>query len=154
MDCVVFATGWKTGYDFLPDEVRAALNDGPDGFYLYRHILHPNVPDLAFVGRASSFMSVTTYALQAKWLASVLSGQVPLPPADTMSQMIDDLASWKRSWMPDGPARSATLLLHMAPYHDELVSDLGQDPLRKKGLLAPLKELLVPYNARDYREVV
>ena len=53
-----------------------------------------------------------------------------------------------------GPARSATLLLHRAHDHDELLRDMGADPLRKSGILAPLKELLVPYRASDFRAVV
>ncbi len=154
VDCVVFGTGWKTGFGFLSPELTAALDAGPDGIYLYKHILHPNVPNLAFVGRASSFMSVTTFALQARWLSEVVAGNVKLPTPEKMQSEIDALRQWKQSWMPDGPARSSTLLLHMAHYHDELVLDMGADPLRKKGILAPLKELLVPYQASDYRDVV
>ena len=153
-DCVIFGTGWDNAYGFLPDDLKSALGQEDDGVYLYRHILHPAVPDLAFVGRVSSFMSVTTYALQARWLAEVLSGKVTLPLAEEMKQSIADLKSWKRSWMPDGPARSGTLLLHMAHYHDELLGDMGEDPLRKRGILAPLKELLVPYQASNFRDVV
>ncbi|UWQ27826.1 NAD(P)/FAD-dependent oxidoreductase [Leisingera sp. M523] len=154
VDCVVFGTGWKTGFRFLPEELRDALGEEPDGIYLYRHILHPGVPNLAFVGRASSFMSVTTFALQARWLSEVVVGNIALPNEEGMRASIDALRRWKRSWMPVGPARSATLLLHMAHYHDELLLDMGSDPLRKAGFLAPLKELLVPYQASDFRDVV
>ncbi len=154
VDCVVFGTGWRTGFDFLPEDVRAALCQEPDGIYLYRHILHPGTPNLAFLGRASSFMSVTTFALQARWLAEVAAGTVILPGANEMRADIDALRRWKQSWMPEGPARSATLLLHMANYHDELIADMGGDPLRKTGVLAPLKELLAPYRASDFREIV
>jgi hypothetical protein len=34
VDCVVFGTGWKTGFSFLPHDVRSALGEGPDGIYL------------------------------------------------------------------------------------------------------------------------
>ncbi|MEM7172699.1 MAG: hypothetical protein AAF530_21220 [Pseudomonadota bacterium] len=154
VDCVVLGRGWNTGFEFLNDDLRADLGDGPDGFYLYRHILHPKAPNLAFVGRASSFMSATTFALQARWLAKVAAGSVCLPPAEDMSAEIDALKRWKRSWMPPGPARSAPLLLHIAHYHDELIRDMGGEPPRKRGVLAPLKELLVQYQASDFHEVV
>ena len=153
-DCVVFGTGWQNTYGFLSDELKENLGQEPDGIYLYRHILHPAAPNLAFIGRVSTFMSVTTYALQARWLAEVLSGEVSLPSDAEMGNAISDLQAWKRSWMPESPARSGTLLLHMAHYHDELLMDLGENPLRKRGLLAPLKELLSPYQASDYAEVV
>jgi hypothetical protein len=42
----------------------------------------------------------------------------------------------------------------MLHYHDELLRDFGANPLRKRGLLAPLKELLVPYQPSDYRAIV
>ena len=153
-DCVVFATGWQNTHAFLSEDLKTSLGQDRDGIYLYRHILHPAVPNLAFIGRVSSFMSVTTYALQGRWLAGVLSGQVVRPSVAEMTAAISDLKAWKRSWMPESPARSGTLLLHMAHYHDELLMDLGEDPLRKKGILAPLKELLAPYQASDFREVV
>lgn len=154
VDCVVFGTGWKTGFNYLPKDLRITLGEESDGIYLYRHILHPDVPNLAFVGRASSFMSVTTFSLQARWLAEAVVGNIVLPSVDEMQTAIDELRRWKQSWMPTGSARSATLLLHMTHYHDELLRDLGADPLRKQGVLAPLKELLVPYQASDFREVV
>ena len=56
--------------------------------------------------------------------------------------------------MPFSSARGARLLLHMLNYHDELLSDFGANPLRKRGPLAPLKELLVPYQPSDYRAIV
>lgn len=153
-DCVVFGTGWENAYDFVPDGIKADLGQQEDGIYLYRHMLHPAVDDLAFIGRVSSFMSVATYALQARWLAEMLAENVKKPSATEMESSIADLKAWKRSWMPASPARSGTLLLHMAHYHDELLRDLGENPLRKRGILAPLKELLVPYTASDFREVV
>ena len=48
----------------------------------------------------------------------------------------------------------ARLLLHMLYYHDELLRDFGADPLRKRGVLAPLKELLAPYQPSDYRMII
>ena len=56
--------------------------------------------------------------------------------------------------MPFSNARGARLLLHMLYYHDELLRDFGANPLRKRGALAPLKELFVPYQPDDYRAVV
>jgi hypothetical protein len=32
-------------------------------------------------------------------------------------------------------------------YHNELLRDFGANPLRKRGIFAPLKELSVPYRA-------
>jgi hypothetical protein len=154
VDRVVFGTGWKSDYGFLPETARAALGADDDGFYLYRHMLHPDLPNLAFVGRASTFLSVLTYCVQARWLAELLAGRVALPDRAAMLAEIEKMKAWKRGWMPFSAARGARVLLHMIHYHDELLGDFGADPFRKRGLLAPLKELLVPYQPSDYRAIV
>jgi len=154
IDCVVLATGWKSDFEYLAADIRAALGTDDDGFYLYRHMLHPDLPNLAFIGRATSFVSVLTYSLQARWLAEVIAGRVALPDRAAMLREIDALKTWKRSWMPFSPARGARLFLHAQHYHDELMRAIGADPLRKRGPLAPLKELFEPYEPTDYRAIV
>jgi dimethylaniline monooxygenase (N-oxide forming) len=153
-DLVVLATGWRTDYAFLSKPVRARLQIEADGLYLYRHILHPELPRLAFIGNASTISSVLTYSLQARWLGDLLVGKLILPSQKVMHREIDDLREWKRRWMPPSPQRGARLILHMLHYHDELVRDLGATPLRKLGFFAPLKELIAPYQPRDYRSIV
>jgi len=154
VDCVVLATGWKKDYSYLPAETHEALGAGEDGFYLFRHILHPALPNLAFIGYASTFLSVLTYCLQARWLAELIAGRFVLPDQARMRQEIEEMKTWKRAWMPFSAGRGARLLLHMLHYHDELLTDFGANPLRKRGVLAPLKELLVPYQPSDYHAIV
>ena len=154
VDCVVFGTGWKSDYSFLPNEALETLGTDEDGFYLYRHMLHPDLPNLIFIGRASTFLSILTYCLQARWLAELIAGRHVLPSRQDMLAEIAQLKVWKRSWMPFSAARGARLLLHMLYYHDELLQDFGANPLRKRGILAPLKELFVPYQPSDYRSIV
>ena len=154
VDCVVLATGWKCDFGYLPADAREALGEDADGFYLYRHILHPDLPNLAFIGRATSFVSILTYCLQARWLAELIAGRVVLPERTAMLQEIEEMKAWKRTWMPFGPTRGARLFLHAQHYHDELMMEIGVDPLRKRGPFAPLKELLAPYEPVDYRAIV
>ena len=153
-DLVVLATGWKTDYAFLADSVRTRLQIGADGLYLYRHILHPDLPRLAFVGNASTISSVLTYSLQARWLGNLIAGKHVLPNQNAMHEEINALREWKRRWMPPSEQRGARLILHMLHYHDELVREIGANTLRKTGFFAPLKELVAPYQPRDYRRVV
>jgi dimethylaniline monooxygenase (N-oxide forming) len=154
VDCVVFGTGWKNDYSFLPKETREAFAMDEDGFYLYRHMLHPDLPNLAFIGRASTFLSVLTYCLQARWLSELIAGRHTVPDRESMLAEIAQLKVWKRGWMPFSASRGARLLLHSLHYHDELLEDFGANPLRKRGIFAPLKELFVPYQPSDYRSVV
>lgn len=153
VDRLVLATGWRTGFDCLAPETRETLGFAEDGVYLYRHILHPDVPRLAFVGQASTISSMLTYNLQARWLAELLTGHFRLPGREAMVAEIEDVKTWKRSWMPDSAARGARLIAHMQHYHDELLRDFGAEPLRKRGVFGPFKELLAPYQPSDYREI-
>jgi len=154
LDVVILATGWKTDFSFVSPDVWARLDPGEDGFYLYRHIMNQNVPGLFFIGRASTILSILTYNLQAYWLVNVLKENVRLPSNEEMSQNIESMRAWKQSWMPFSPARSARLIAHALHYHDELVKDLGMSPLRKTGFFAPLKELVCPYEPKDYASIV
>jgi len=154
LDTVILATGWKTDFSFLSSETWKQLDPGDDGFYLYRHIMNPNLPGLFFIGRAATISSILTYSLQARWLANLITGELTLPAVETMNQNIAQMKAWKQSWMPFSPARSARLIAHTQHYHDELVKDLGENPLRKTGFFAPLKELICAYEPRDYASIV
>jgi len=154
VDLVILATGWQTDFSFIAPDVWSRLGPEDDGFYLYRHIMNPNVPGLFFIGRASTVSSITTYSLQARWLAGVLTQQVQLPPDEVIRRNIEEMRDWKKSWMPFSSARSARLIAHTQHYHDELLKDLGTSPLRKTGFFAPLKELVFPYEPKDYASLV
>jgi len=152
---MVLATGWTTDYGFLPEAVRSTLGFEEDGYYLYRHMLHPDVPDMVFIGcDAATFCCVLTASLQARWLAELLRRRHRLPPREAMLREIEEMKAWKRRWVPYSPARGARLQLHMLHYHDELLRDFGADPKRKSGVFGPLKELIDPYEPNDYRTIV
>ncbi|MFL5237274.1 MAG: hypothetical protein ACJ8EL_06665 [Rhizomicrobium sp.] len=154
VNCVVLGTGWNSDYSFLSNEARETVGADEDGFYLYRHMLHPDLPNLVFIGRTSTFLNILTYCLQARWLAELIAGRFDLPGREAMLVEIAQLKVWKRGWMPFSAARGARLQLHMLYYHDELLRDFGANPLRKRGIFAPLKELFVPYQPSDYRAIV
>ena len=154
VDRVVFATGWHHDFDFLGAENLAAIGQEDDGFYLYRQMLHPGAPGLVFIGYASTFLSVATYSLQAHWLAQLIAGKVQLPSDQAQLEEIESLKSWRRAWMPYSTARGTRVLLHQLYYHDELLKDFGENPLRKRGPFAPLLELFAPYQPSDFKDIV
>ena len=153
LDLVILATGWKTSFNFLDNDVCHRLKFEEDGFYLYRHIYNPDVPGLFFIGRASSVSSILTYSLQAHWLGELVKGKHELPSNEIMNRNILEMKAWKRAWMPFSSARSARLIAHTQNYHDELLEDLKVSPYRKTGIFAPLKELIDPYEPRDYASI-
>ena len=147
-DVVVFGTGWAYDQDILPPAIRSEMDD--DGLYLYRHILHPNVPGFAFVGLASTFNNSLSAYLEARWLVAKLKGDLSLPSTVEMSKEIDRLKSWKRKIMPHQASRGSLLQLHMLHYHDELLGDLQISHKRKRN---PIAELFGAYLPRDYKDI-
>lgn len=155
VDVVISATGWRTEYGLLPEAVRASLNIEEDGIYLYRHMIHPDVPNIVFIGsNAATICSILTYSIQARWLGELIKGNHTLPGREAMVREIEGMKAWKRKWMPFSHARGARLLLHQLHYHDELLRDFGASPYRKVGVFAPLKELIDPYEPNDYSAIV
>merc|ERR1712159_531568 len=119
------------------------------GLYLYRSVLPPSMPSIAFLGsEVSTFNNVLTHGLQAVWLSKLLTGAMALPPPREMQKAVEAEMHWKRTWMPSTSARAAIQQLHMPKYHDRLLADMGEAVCRKSN---PLFEALVPYRARDYR---
>ncbi len=148
-DTIIFGTGWKPDYSWLPDQFHSAIND--DGVYLYRHIIHPDLPNCAFIGWASTFSNSLTAHLASVWLVKLLKNKFNLPNQTDLQQEIEKIKAWKRSFMPLSNSRASLLQLHMWNYHDELLRDAGIDPKRKSNVLA---EWLQDYRPSDYRQVL
>ncbi len=147
-DTVVLGTGWEYDRSFLPDEFQAALED--DGLYLYRHILHPDIPRIVFVGLASTFNNSLSDYLEARWLVAMLKGDMELPDREQMLREIEEMKAWKRKVMPEQQSRGSLLQVHILHYHDELLRDLGIDWRRKRNSLA---ELFGAYLPADYKDI-
>jgi len=150
-ELVIYGTGFKKNYDILDRLLQSKLNLEKDGLYLYRNVLPPQLPDLAFVGsEVSTFNNILTHSLQAQWLKRVISGELKLPSAGMMQKSIETEQAWKRTWMPGTSARASIWQLHMMKYHDTLCKDMGVAHKRKGN---PLSELFMPYTAADYKSI-
>lgn len=151
-DVVIYGTGFGKSYKLFDEVTQEKLAVQRDGLYLYRNIIPSAVSDLAFIGcEVSTFNNILTHGLQAVWLRRMLTGEMQLPSASVMQQIVEKEQAWKRSWMPASSARASIWQLHMMKYHDNLCSDM-QVLCRRKGwnLIA---EILVPYSAADYQEL-
>jgi len=155
-DMVVFGTGFLKDYSIFSEDVRQKLGTAEDGLYLYRHMLPPRVPNLAFIGsEIATISNIMTHGLQAEWLARKLSGSKN--PAfgaslEAMEAEVETLKEWKRSWMPKTSSRGSLVLLHQTHYHDQILKDMGVEHRRKWPNV--FAEFLMPYEPMDYNGIV
>lgn len=86
-DCIIYGTGYTKTYDYLTGDVKSRLGLQKDGLYLYRHIMSPSIPNLAFIGaEVSTYNNILTQALQAMWLTKLLTGSMQLPSQPVMQE--------------------------------------------------------------------
>ena len=92
IDCelVLLCTGSETPtFPFFPDKYRAILERDDDGLQLYRHVIHPDIPNCAFAGYNHGFMHVPAAEVGMVWLCAVLDKRLTLPDRDTMLGSIE-----------------------------------------------------------------
>ncbi|RCV21193.1 hypothetical protein SETIT_4G118800v2 [Setaria italica] len=136
----VFASPWFS--EIIADDDAAVLP-------LYRHILHPRIPQMAMVGYAESGSSIHPYEMMAKWVAHLLDGAVRLPGVRDMERGAAEWARWGRGsrWRCGGFFLKSCVASVVTWYHDQLCRDMGHCPRRKSGIIA---EWLQPYGPTDY----
>lgn len=151
-DVVVLSTGYLTPkYPFLPEEHRVLLEAEKDGVQLYRHLIHPRIPRLAFAGFNHGYMHVPTVEIGTQWLCAYLQGDLELPPVKEMERSIEYVRNWKREHIKFENARSCAVSTRFQQYIDILLQELQVSPYRK--LPNPFAELFSRYEATDYKGV-
>jgi hypothetical protein len=151
-DVVVLSTGYRTPtFPFLPDQYRVLLESEKDGVQLYRHILHPNIPGLAFAGFNHGYMHIPSVEIGTQWLCAHLRGELELPSTDDMQRSIEHVRQWKRENIKFENARSCAVSTRFQQYIDILLQELQVNPYRK--LPNPFAELFSRYEAADYEGV-
>ncbi|KAF6256154.1 hypothetical protein COO60DRAFT_1640917 [Scenedesmus sp. NREL 46B-D3] len=146
-DVLLYCTGYNRSYEFIDEGLRARLGLQKDGLPLFRHMLPPQLPGLAFVGcEAGSFNTPLTAGLQAEWLAAVVAGQVELPSQQAMQEDVRKMTAWSRRVFPPHRHRASAVQLFMLQYHEQLLRDMQLAPPRHGWLLQAL-------TAQDYRFV-
>ena len=151
-DLVVLSLGsGSPTFPFLPEKYRQLLESEPDGVQLYRHLLHPDIPRLAFAGFNHGFMHVPAVEVGMLWLSAVLSGELTLPDADEMHQSMARVQQWKRDHVNFEPSRSCAVNTRFQQYLDVLLQDLGLNPYRKMPNV--LAELFSQYGPDDYADI-
>ena len=146
-DIVVCGTGWHQRVPFLDAATMARVTDAQGNFRLYRSMLPPDVPRLAFNGYNSSFFSQLNCEIGALWLGDLLKGGLKLPPRDRQIAMIDHRLAWMEE-RTDGKHSKGTNIIPFSVHNiDELLQDMGL----QLGAATRFKQWLGPIDPRDYQ---
>jgi PPOX class probable F420-dependent enzyme len=119
-DVVLFATGYQIGFPFLPDELgRADRWEFP----LYRRIVSPHAPGLAFIGVVEAGPGMFEIVeRQSQWLGELIAGRLSLPAPPVMSKAID--RGERRSQRQFAATGKHTILCNRHAYLRVLAKDL------------------------------
>jgi dimethylaniline monooxygenase (N-oxide forming) len=120
IDLIIFATGFRRQYPFLPE----ANSNGA-----YKYVFDPADPTLAHAGTARPvFGSIPALAeLQVRWISAVLAGRCRLPPPEAMRKEIEEDQRRHRKHFPTDHARLPNLVSHFE-YADFIMEQLGVRP--------------------------
>ncbi|KAG0465692.1 hypothetical protein HPP92_019856 [Vanilla planifolia] len=153
-DVVIFATGYQSDQklrdiflsQWFKDIVAGSENTTVP---LYRHCIHPQIPQMAVIGYCESASNIHTYEMGAKWLACFLDGGFRLPSKRRMEKSVMEWDSHSKKYSGKNFRRSCLAYLHNW-YIDQLCNDMGYNPRLKKGFLA---YLFLPHSPADYADL-
>ncbi|EFJ53067.1 hypothetical protein VOLCADRAFT_85967 [Volvox carteri f. nagariensis] len=150
---VVHCTPYTRNYVVFDPELQATLGVRKDGLHLYRSLVPPAVPSLAFLGcQTTSPYSWLTTSLQAAWVAQLFSGRMRLPPLEVMKRDVYRQRRWRRRAFPPQHNRGSLVHWYAQSYHDQLLQDMGLPvEVKDRGGCAPLFSSCAPYTPADYR---
>ncbi|GAA2585685.1 MULTISPECIES: flavin-containing monooxygenase [Streptomyces] len=85
-DAVVYCTGFRMTFPFLPAGCPVSADGSVE---LYRRVVPADRPGLYFVGLVRPVGAITRLVeAQAEWVARIIDGAAPLPPAEEMREEI------------------------------------------------------------------
>jgi len=148
---VVLATGYRRELQFLGERQRSVLSDPSGAMLLYRALINPDIPRMAFNGYNGVGICQLTAEVGATWLVNWIEGVVHLPSRAGMIDIIhrelklrEHLLSTKIGGIYVTPFTYG--------YLDQLLHDLGLPPADRHRRL--FKWLFTPLDPADYRDLV
>jgi cation diffusion facilitator CzcD-associated flavoprotein CzcO len=123
-DIVVFGTGFHQELPFLEDKYSRLVLDDQGDLYLYRHLIHPDIPQMGFVGYNNSFYTQLTSEVGAWWLAEYIKGNLALP---SKSEMYEDMVAeqtWLKNQFSVIAGKGACVASISLRHSDQLMKDM------------------------------
>ncbi|MCW3466652.1 flavin-containing monooxygenase [Chitinophaga nivalis] len=125
-DIVIFGTGFHRQLPFLEAKYQQLLWGEEKIYHLYRNILHPDIPQLAFVGFNTSYFTPLTSELAANWIARYIQGTLILPPVADIQKETERMVTWQKNRSHVTSTQDGTCIAPLNITHlDQLMRDMG-----------------------------
>ncbi|XP_038699237.1 probable flavin-containing monooxygenase 1 isoform X2 [Tripterygium wilfordii] len=151
-DVVIFATGYNSDQklsNIFKSLIfkKSVIGSQTSVVPLYRHIIHPRIPQLAVIGQLG-LSSLGAAEIKCQWLAHFLDGNIELP---SIREMEKDVVVWENHMKKySGKYFMKGCALFTIWYNDQMCKDMGCKSRRKNGFFA---EWFEPYSAMDYADL-
>lgn len=134
--------------DFL-DAKRSALFQERGGINLYRHLVHPEFPNVGFAGYNHGFLHIALVYVGAIWKIAAFEGNLALPDPDAQKASWLRVQAYKEQNSNFEQTQNIGVSSRFQQHLDILCRDLGLNPARKW----PLLETLQRYDPLDYSDI-
>ena len=124
LDVVIYATGYKIRFPFLAPEV---LNPEDNEVELFRHVVHPELAGLYFLGLIQPLGAIMPLAeAQSQWIARLLTGDAALPDSATMYRCIQqDREKTRKRYVT---SKRHTIQVDFYPYLRQIQAEMQRRP--------------------------
>jgi dimethylaniline monooxygenase (N-oxide forming) len=147
---VVLATGFQIACPFLAEHERKLLFDADGTILLYRFLINPSIPNMAFNGYNGVGICQLAAELGASWLVRLMEGKLQLPSREVMCASIREEIEWRVRLLSPPHGVGYYVTPFTLGYLDQILSDLGLPPAdRHKRLFHWLFDWVDPGDYRD-----
>ncbi len=124
-DIVIFGTGFRQDISFLEKKYRHWIVDEEGNFHLYRHMIHPDIPNLGFLGYNSSIFCQLTSEVGSWWLSQYCKGRLFLPSQSQMYKAMHINFHWSKKNLSNSLAYGICVSPFNFHYLENLIEDMG-----------------------------
>jgi dimethylaniline monooxygenase (N-oxide forming) len=149
-DIVILGTGFRQSIPFLEENYQKHIVDRNGVFHLYRNLIHPDVPQIGFVGYNNSLSCMMSAELGSRWLVEYFKGNLTLPSRSKMLEAIYTNLEWRYRERARGLFSGTCVLPFTFHYFDDLMNDLGVR-VRQNGSLPEIVKPLSPSAYKDLK---
>ncbi|MEO0970742.1 MAG: NAD(P)/FAD-dependent oxidoreductase [Cyanobacteria bacterium J06639_18] len=154
-DIVIFGTGSRQDISFLEEKYRRWIVDEEGNFHLYRHMIHPDIPNLGFLGYNSSIFCQLTSEIGSWWLSQYCRGKLFLPSRSQMYKAMHINFRWNKKNLPNSLAYGICVSPFNFHYLENLIEDMGFNIYSTKSkYIQNIMNIIEPYAYNCIRRVL